>query len=159
DTVFAFGSPEVFDTTAQYGLDGAFVGEVTYCGYLCSEEAHTANAHMRAAPRIANNKLVVVAAGGGYDAYPMMSACLKAFQLFGKDLLFEAVVITGPLMEHGQRESLRRQAQGLPVRVLRYVNEQAGLAPVSEATLAARPACSCAEVRERLGLYERCRSG
>jgi len=123
DSVFVFGSPEVFDTTAQYGLDGAFVGEVTYCGYLCSEEAHTANAHMRAAPRIANNKLVVVAAGGGYDAYPMMSACLKAFQLFGKDLPFEAVVITGPLMEHEQRESLRRQAQGLPVRVLRYVND------------------------------------
>ena len=123
DSVFVFGSPEVFDTTAQYGLDGAFVGEVTYCGYLCSEEAHTANAHMRVAPRIANNKLVVVAAGGGYDAYPMMSACLKAFQLFGKDLPFEAVVITGPLMEHEQRESLRRQAQGLPVRVLRYVND------------------------------------
>ena len=46
---------------------------------------------------------------------------MDAFRLVGKDLPFEAIVITGPLMEHEQRESLWRQAEGLPVRMLRYV--------------------------------------
>ena len=51
----------------------------------------------------------------------MMRACLDAFRLVGKDLPFEAIVITGPLMGHEQRESLWRQAEGLPVRMVRYV--------------------------------------
>src|SRR5207244_4853587 len=122
DGVFIYGCREVFDTAAQYGLDGALAGKVTFCGYLCSVEGDVPKAPMREDLQLADNKLVVVTAGGGHDAYPMMRTCMEAFRLIGKDLPL-AVVITGPLMEHEQRESLRRQAKGLPVRMLRYVND------------------------------------
>jgi len=121
DSVFIYGCRDVFDTAAQYGLDGVIAGKVTFCGYLCADDEDPAKAPMREELRRAKDKLVVVTAGGGYDAYPMMRACLDAFRLVGKDLPFEAIVITGPLMEHEQRESLWRQAEGLPVRMLRYV--------------------------------------
>ena len=122
DGVFIYGCREVFDTAAQYGLDGALAGKVTFCGYLCSDEGDVPKAPMREDLQLADNKLVVVTAGGGHDAYPMMRTCMEAFRLIGKDLPL-AVVITGPLMEHEQMESLRRQAKGLPVRMLRYVND------------------------------------
>jgi predicted glycosyltransferase len=63
--------------------------------------------------------LVVVTAGGGYDAYPLMRACVEAFKFLGDERSIEAIVITGPLMDPDQRESLRRQVEHLPVRVLR----------------------------------------
>src|SRR5439155_8520258 len=109
DSVFIYGCRDVFDTAAQYGLDGVIAEKVTFCGYLCADEEDPAKAPMREELRQAKDKLVVVTAGGGYDAYPMMRACLDAFRLVGKDLPFEAIVITGPLMEQEQRESLWRQ--------------------------------------------------
>src|SRR3989475_12170332 len=63
------------------------------------------------------DRLVVVTAGGGYDAYPLMEACLKAFRLLGKELPFEALFITGPLMEPVQRECLQALASEVGVSV------------------------------------------
>src|SRR5437016_11022188 len=47
DGVFIYGCREVFDTAAQYGLDGALAGKVTFCGYLCSDEGDVPKAPMR----------------------------------------------------------------------------------------------------------------
>jgi predicted glycosyltransferase len=75
---------------------------------------------------VTKNKLVLVTAGGGHDGYPMMQACMDAFQLLGKDLPFEVIFIAGPLMEHGLKKSLRRQGVELNIRVLSHVHESLG---------------------------------
>ncbi len=123
DMVLIYGCQEVFDTASQYGLDDALSRKVEYCGYVCSEEPYKAREEIREELRIQKDKLVVVTAGGGYDAYPMMQACVETFRLLGDGFPLEALLITGPLMGHEGRESLRKQAEGLRVRVLKSVED------------------------------------
>lgn len=127
DEVFVYGSRSIFDTAAAYGLDRLDSGKINYCGYLCAEDASGAGDSLadrnrtRAALGVGREKLVVVVAGGGHDAHPMMTATLNAFHHLGAADCPNAVVVAGPLMPAGQRADLERQAEGLPVRVLRSV--------------------------------------
>ncbi len=123
DAVFIYGRREVFDTASQYGLDSEVEGKIRYCGYLCSEEPIRPREQMRDELEIAKDKLVLVTAGGGYDAYPMMSACVDAFRHLGADLPFDAIVITGPLMRREHQAALRKQAQDLDIRILTFVED------------------------------------
>src|SRR5437764_13254639 len=69
------------------------------------------------------NKLLVVTGGGGADEFPMMLECMKALRLLGAKSGLEAIFITGPLMEGGQREHLRELAKGLKARVVVSVED------------------------------------
>ncbi len=123
DAVFIYGRREVFDTASQYGLDSELEGKIRYCGYVCSEEPVRPRENMRDELEIVKDKLVLVTAGGGHDAYPMMRACVDAFRLLGADLPFDAIMLTGPLMRPEHQAALRRQAQDLDVRVLTFVED------------------------------------
>ncbi len=123
DAVLIYGRREVFDTAFQYGLDSELEEKVRYCGYICSEAPFKPREAMREELEIAKDKLILVTAGGGHDAYLMMRACLDAFHLLGADLPFDAIVITGPLMHPEHQAALRKQAQGLNVRVLKFVED------------------------------------
>jgi len=118
DEVLIYGSKEIFDAARHYRIDGELPGKVRYSGYVCSEGPLRSRDQVRDDLRLQSEKLVVVTAGGGHDAYPLMQSCLEAFQAIGKNIPFEAVLITGPLMELEQREHLRAQARGLGTRVL-----------------------------------------
>jgi predicted glycosyltransferase len=123
DEIFIYGCQEVFDSALHYGINTEFPGKVSYCGYVCSEAPLKSNEQIREDLRLNREKLVVVVGGGGHDAYPLMHSCLEAFQHMGGELPFEAVFITGPLMEPEQRERLRTQARNLGVRVFASVED------------------------------------
>jgi len=123
DEVLIYGCKDVFDAACHYGMDAEFPGRVGYCGYVCSEEPLRTREQVRKDLRLVREKLVVVTAGGGHDAHPLMQSCMEAFRLLGRDAPFEAVFITGPLMEPAQREHLRAQARGLGVRVITWVED------------------------------------
>jgi predicted glycosyltransferase len=123
DEILVYGCRSVFDTAAQYRLDAEFPGEIRYCGFVCSEEAFKSREQMRQELQIEKDKLVVVTAGGGGDAYPMLQSCLSALQLLGEKAPFEVILIAGPLMDPDQKACLQRQADGLKVRMLSHVFE------------------------------------
>ncbi len=123
DEVLIYGCQSLFDTAAQFGLDVELPGRFTYCGYVCSEEPYKTRERMREQLRVEKKKLIVVTAGGGRDAYPMLETCLGAFRLLGKDVPFEAILITGPLMPPEEKERLEREVGGLEVRILSQVFE------------------------------------
>lgn len=122
DEVFIYGCKEIFDTGAHYGLDGEFAPKLRYVGYVCDHERYKNRSEMRNDLQV-ENKLLVVTGGGGADAFPMMLECMKAFRLLGANSSVEAIFITGPLMEGGQREHLRELAKGLKARVLVHVDD------------------------------------
>lgn len=122
DEVFIYGRKEIFDTGAHYGLDGEFAHKLRYVGYVCDHEPCKSHIEMRNELQI-GNKLLLVTGGGGADAFPMMLECMKALKLLGARPGLEAIFITGPLMEGGQREHLRELAKGLRVRVLIHVED------------------------------------
>jgi len=122
DEIFIYGRKEIFDTGAQYGLDGEFTSKLRYVGYVCDQEPYSSREEMRRELQV-ENKLIVVTGGGGADAFPMMLECMKALHLLGPQAGLEAIFVTGPLMESGEREHLRELAKGLKVRVLIHVDD------------------------------------
>jgi predicted glycosyltransferase len=129
DQLFIYGVAEVFPTAEMYHLERHFAGEISYCGYVCADADKGASAtppqDMRAelfgsAEQAAHKHLIVVTAGGGHDAYPMMSAVLAAMKQLKSEGTVWAVMITGPLMPEEQRAQLREQASGLPVTLLSW---------------------------------------
>ena len=127
DEVFIYGCQDIFDTASTYGLDGSFAPMVTYVGYLCSEEPCRPREEMRKELRVMNDKLVVATGGGGYDAYRMMRTCAQALNLLGAHVPFEAIFVAGPLMDPAHRESLRSQADHLPLRVVNVAEDNLGV--------------------------------
>ena len=125
DEIFIYGRKEIFDTGAHYGLEGDFAHKLRYVGYVCEHEPYKNRSEMRSDLQV-ENRLMVVTGGGGADAFPMMLECMKAFRLLGADSRLEAIFITGPLMEGGQREHLRELAKGLKARVLVHVEDHLG---------------------------------
>jgi predicted glycosyltransferase len=117
DQVLIYGSEEIFDGALHYGISEEIPGKVSYCGYVCSQEPVKPREQVRADLRLRRPNLVVVTTGGGHDGYPLMQSCLEAFRLIGRNSRFEAVFITGPLMDPNQREQLRAQAHGLGARM------------------------------------------
>ncbi len=123
DEVFIYGCQEIFDVALHYGIGTEFQGKVTYCGYVCSEEPVKSKEQIQGDLRMNEERLVVVTAGGGHDAYPLMQSCLDAIRFLGGSERFDTVLITGPLMEPEQRERLRAQARILGVRVFTCVED------------------------------------
>ena len=122
DEIFIYGRKEIFDTGAEYGLDREFASKLHYVGYVCDQEPYSSREEMRRELQV-ENKLIVVTGGGGADAFPMMLECMKALHLLGPQAGLEAIFVTGPLMESGEREHLRELAKGLKVRVLIHVDD------------------------------------
>jgi len=123
DEVFIYGCKDIFDAALHYRINAELPGRVRYCGYVCSEEPVKSREQIREDLRLERQKLVVVTAGGGHDGYSLMQVCMEAFRLVGRDAPFEALFITGPLMDPAQREQLRAQARGLGVRVITSVED------------------------------------
>jgi len=126
DEVFIYGSEDVFDAAAAYGLRDEVQKKVTYTGYVCSNKPHKNKSRMRHDLGVTKDQLVLVTAGGGHDGYPMMQACMDACRFLGTERPFEVMFIAGPLMEHSLKQSLRRQGAELNIRVMSHVHESLG---------------------------------
>ena len=123
DEVIIYGCKEIFDSALHYRMTAEFPEIVRYSGYVCSQQPAKSREQVRADLRLRRQNLIVVITGGGHDGYPLMQSCLEAFRLIGRGSQFEAILITGPLMDADQRDQLRVQARGLGARVLTCVED------------------------------------
>ncbi len=121
DSVLIYGSRDIFDSAAAYGLTDLVATKIHYCGYLSSRHRTGEAGHIRDRYDARNKKLVVVTAGGGADAYPVMSYCLGALEELAASNNCQFVFITGPLMSAANRAELRLRAADLPASVLTNV--------------------------------------
>ena len=116
DCVLIYGSRAVYDSAERYQL--TFPGRLHYCGYVCADLPRLGREQVRAALDVKARQLVLVTAGGGSDAYPMMDACTRALRTLEEGSDVEAFLVTGPLMSAGFRDRLKDLARGYPMRVL-----------------------------------------
>lgn len=123
DSVLIYGAEEVFDTARQYQLSRETSTDLHYCGYICPDRSPTSGESWKQDRRPNGKPLVVLTAGGGADGYPMMASCLKAVRELGDRAHFQLLCITGPFMSRDEREALRREAVGLPVRIFWCVED------------------------------------
>jgi predicted glycosyltransferase len=124
--VLVYGMRDVYDVVSKYNFPDAVASQVRYTGYVSSLEPPTSAAKIRArylAGSSADTRLIVAMAGGGADAYSMMSAVLDAARQVEKDHHTVFVLITGPFMPPDLIADLNKRARHLPVRVMESVDD------------------------------------
>ncbi|HET9589271.1 MAG TPA: glycosyltransferase [Anaerolineales bacterium] len=124
--ILVFGMRDVYDVVEKYQIPEGDAKKVFYCGYVTNLATAT-NAHTIRARYLANKsidtRLIVVMAGGGADAYPMMSTLIDALPKILKDQPCVAAVITGPFMPAELIADLERRAAQLPIFMMESVND------------------------------------
>jgi predicted glycosyltransferase len=117
DKVLVYGERQIYDMAAHYNLAPTIVDRMRYTGYICTPDQARYPARARAkylgnaAP---DTKLIVVMAGGGADAYPMMRACLDALPAIRAQQPVTMMLNTGPFMPTELRRDLQTRARGIP---------------------------------------------
>jgi predicted glycosyltransferase len=123
DLVLIYGMRELFDLAEHYGFSPAMRARSRYCGYVCPAPADRRRQPVRAGLNGHRDaQLIVVMAGGGADAYPMMRATLDALPLLQHQHLY-CVIITGPFMPPDLQQDLQTRAATLPAQVLTAVED------------------------------------
>ena len=112
DRILVYGSAELFDVASLYGLSDATASKMTYCGYV--------SRHHYATSSRCHEDFVLGIAGGGGDGAQVLSATLAASAALGQ----RCVVMTGPLMNEHDRNSLTLQTAAHPrARILEFVSD------------------------------------
>jgi predicted glycosyltransferase len=119
DEVLVYGSSDVFDLPSEYGWPVELADLVTYCGYVCTQEAPDDPKRVRARrlAGVPRGKMIVAMAGGGIDSYELMSTLIDALPRICAVQPCGLELVTGPFMPDRERRDLKVRAEGLPVRL------------------------------------------
>lgn len=117
--ILVYGDESVFPSVSAYGLNAMPGVEPRYCGYVSASRA-------RSSPAVQVEKdrpNLLIAGGGGRDAYPMMDAALKAIANIEPSRRPAVTVVAGPLMATELAEDLANRAGELGLQFLGSSNE------------------------------------
>jgi predicted glycosyltransferase len=137
--VLIYGQRDIYDAAEQYRFPDPICERVRYCGYVVNLEHPTRNAELRArflAGTPAGTRLVLAMAGGGADAYPLMSALLEAYSGTLKDLHAVLVIVTGPFMPPDLVADLHRRASSTPAHILESVDDSLNYTAAADLVIA-----------------------
>jgi predicted glycosyltransferase len=124
--ILVFGMQDVYDVAEKYQLPENAAKKLFYCGYVSNLDSDR-NAHnIRArylADKSPDTRLIVVMAGGGADAYPMMGTLIEALPKVLEEQPCIVAVITGPFMPVELIADLERRAARLPIHMIEAVTD------------------------------------
>ena len=124
--ILVFGMRDVYDVVEKYQIPESEARKVFYCGYVTNLATADNAPNIRArylADKSTDTRLIVVMAGGGADAYPMMSTLIDALPKVLEDGPCVVAVITGPFMPADLIGDLSRRATQLPIHMMESVND------------------------------------
>lgn len=113
DLVLVYGPREIYDPLPRYGLSAATLEHAHYVGYIGKKRTLSATSDLPFAPGY-----VLVTPGGGGDGFDLVKNYLEGIAI--SEPGFDSLVVTGPLMEDGDRRRVERFARGLRVRVVEF---------------------------------------
>lgn len=129
DEVFVYGSENLFDVVAGYGLTSPVAQRVKYCGYVVGRARLE---KLQGTPtdevcwdrkRVGDRPVVLVTGGGGGDGHFLMRAYLEGL-CTGRTNEFHTVIVTGPLMPPEQRAALKAVAAARDdVQIVAYTTD------------------------------------
>jgi predicted glycosyltransferase len=120
DKVFVLGAPDIFDPRVEYAFPPAVSAKTVFCGYLGKRRAITSRASIRRQLGVAaDERLVLVTAGGGEDGHPIIQAYCAALPEIHRLGRVRSLIITGPEMPATQREMVSTSTAGNPRVTLR----------------------------------------
>lgn len=124
--ILVFGMQDIYDVAEKYQLPESATKKLFYCGYVANLD-NERNAYSIRARYLAGNpqdtRLIAVMAGGGADAYSMMSTLIEALPIVLEDQPCSVAVIAGPFMPVELIADLERRAGHLPIQMLEAVTD------------------------------------
>jgi predicted glycosyltransferase len=113
--VLVVGTPEVFDTCAEYQFSPQMLSKSLYCGYIRRQQARKHSELLRRELNLApGERCVLVTAGGGEDGYPLIHAYLEGLATLPADYALKSLVVCGPEMSIKERKTLFQMAERHP---------------------------------------------
>jgi predicted glycosyltransferase len=128
DSVFVYGSQNIYDLAHQYQFPESLQRMVRYCGYVCTPAYEDADVSL---PQFSTARpfTVLLMGGGGSDAHYLMDTMLDAVRYLGERVPFNTFMLTGPFMPAQKRQELQNKAEGLPVVVRKMEDDSAKYLP------------------------------
>ena len=117
DQILIYGNSTFYPSAKHYGLNQLNLVATEYCGVVTNATSNEGR-HAHCQP-----KRIIVAGGGGRDAYPLIDAALSAYELIVLPKRPHLTVIAGPLMEEDLRMELQIRAQQLGVSCHEMVSD------------------------------------
>jgi predicted glycosyltransferase len=124
--ILVFGMKDVYNIVEKYQLPEADARKVFYCGYVTNLAIENNAPAIRArylAGQPPGTRLIVVMAGGGADAYPMMNALIDAIPKVLEHQKCVLLVITGPFMPANLIMDLNQRAAQFPIHMMESVHD------------------------------------
>jgi predicted glycosyltransferase len=113
--VLVVGTPEVFNTCAEYQFSPQMLSKSLYCGYIRRQQARKHSELLRRELNLApGERCVLVTAGGGEDGYPLIHAYLEGLATLPVDYQLKSLVVCGPEMSTKERATLFQMAEQHP---------------------------------------------
>jgi predicted glycosyltransferase len=137
--ILVFGMQDVYDVAEKYQLPESVTKKVFYCGYVANLDNERNAYSIRArflAGKPADTRLIAVMAGGGADAYSMMSTLIEALPKVLEDQPCSVAVITGPFMPAELIADLERQAGRLPIQMFEAVTDSTSYISAADLVIA-----------------------
>lgn len=113
DRILVYGSRDIFDPIAEYGLPPAIAAKTSFCGYLTPPSPARSPDAVRAELGVGERPLVAVSVGGGADGAPLLRAYLAGLRSDSPPDVV-SFVVTGPLLPEEDRREIERLVDGLP---------------------------------------------
>lgn len=107
DELYIYGSQDVFDLGASYGLTQPIRDRLLYCGYL--DKPQSATTADITVPAMSGPYLLATAGGGG-DGTHVLEAAMCAAAALG----LQSMIVTGPLMDDADRRRLEQRSDRVP---------------------------------------------
>ncbi len=114
DLILVYGERDIYDIVSKYGLSPQAAAKTRFVGYLGRETGSLTSEQIRSRIEMQTDHLVLVTAGGGGDGRRMIDALLRDMRQDRGAADFDVLVVGGPLMSSGDRESLQHQFDELP---------------------------------------------
>jgi predicted glycosyltransferase len=111
DNILIYGTPDLFPAADVYGLSKRFADRISYCGLIHFACEPIAKEQARKTLGMGNKPTVVMTAGGGHDAFPVMQFVLRALSSQTGKLPFDLVVVMGPLMPTENQKEIEQMAK------------------------------------------------
>jgi predicted glycosyltransferase len=125
DSVLVLGSAPIFDVREEYGFSPGVQRKVVHCGYVKRQPGRRSRNSIRAELGVAaDEKLVLVTAGGGEDGCTLMQACAAGLSFMPPETKFKTLIVTGPEMAAPRCQQLKRELAGRSdVRVFEFTDD------------------------------------
>jgi predicted glycosyltransferase len=133
DHILVYGDRSVVDPMEEYGLPGELAPKIQFTGYLGRSTVRLSRQRVRESLGLCDERLVVVHAGGGGDGSGLIGTYLQCVDALPDDIY--SLVVTGPLMDRGERARLVERSHGSRVRLVDYQEDLHSYVAASDLTV------------------------